>query len=399
MNRYLKVSLFFIFVSLCIHIYLSFHFYQINFGHDITESSCNINATFNCDTVALSPFSRLMGIPISLFGGLAHIVLLIVISLPFFRLSSHPQFTERYSLWLSIWIACVSVIMFAVSITQLSSHCIYCLSLYVLSFLTVFTLWKHGKQTGNQGSFGMDIKGLFTHLKAILFMILIVPVFAFILHHHILKRYMEVRPKKVKAIVQNSLITWKSQPKIKFSTPPSLIKGSDASPMTVVEFADFLCVHCKKMASVLKVFFSVRPDVRFEFYNFPLGGCPEDASDLRGRSCQIAKAIHCSAQQRESLWDFHNLIFENQDQFLGASFDQIYKLLQVYSENTQLDWEEMKLCMDTVQTHQAILSQIEEARRSQVKSTPSVYVNGQRLRFSDRYLFNILLAIYGSIKD
>ena len=400
MTRYLKISLVLIGLSLCLHTYLTFHYYQINFGQDIEKSSCNINTTFNCDAVALSPFATLMGIPLSLLGGLTHLMLLLLVLWPSFGWVQYPQRIKTYSLWLSGFIAGMSILMFFISITQLSSYCIYCLSTYVLSFLTLFAIWKDQKQEMKSSdesrlTLWEGAQGLFTHSKALLIMMFMIPLLSNILHRQLLEKYSNTKAKKINLAIKRSLSSWKVNPKFEFSSSPSLTKGPppDKAVMTVTEFADFFCIHCKHASSRLRVFTSAHPKVRFEFYNFPIGGCPQEDPDSRGLSCQVAKAIHCAGKQSHQ-WTLHDLIFKKQDEFKKTT--EVQSLIRTYAEASLLNWEKLSSCMNLNETQDAILSQIEDANKAQLKSTPTIYVNGRKLPHGHR--LPILSAAYKSIK-
>ena len=275
MSRYLRFSLLLVLFSLGVHAYLTLHYYKVHFAKDLDSSICNLSATFSCDSVAISPFSALMGIPLSLFGGLVHVVLLALLIWIVSGFAEETARLKRYSLWLSGFIALASVVMGFISITQLSTYCIFCIAAYVLSFLTLFTLWKSQDKVDNLFSIQEGLRGLFTHSKLVLVMLLAVPVLAFILHKSLLNHYRGGSSsvyweKRIQIIVND----WQAREKFEFPAPPSLVKGppADQAVMTVVEFADFFCGFCKKFAPRMKLLADSNPDVRFEFYNFPLDG-------------------------------------------------------------------------------------------------------------------------------
>src|SRR5262249_30059551 len=47
-------------------------------------------------------------------------------------------------------------------------------------------------------------------------------------------------------------------------------KGPVSAPVTVVEFSDMQCPHCKQIAPVLEQVLAQEPNVHFVFQNFPL---------------------------------------------------------------------------------------------------------------------------------
>ena len=401
MSRYLKISIVSIILSICVHIYLSFHYYHINYNPDLEGSSCNISATFNCDFVALSDFAAIMGIPISLFGGLVHLLLLLIVSSQALKLTHHPKVSKSHGFCLSTFIALISVVMGLISLSQLSSYCIFCIGAYILSFITLVALWMDQKQYGQAQDSDPQISFLeafhWKQSKGFIIMLLAIPLIAFIFHRSLLKNAQGEYGQKANILIKRALSSWKSNPKSDFSAIPSLIKGpgTDKAKVTIVEFADFLCSHCKKAAAHLKTFSNSHPDVRFEFYNFPRGGCPKETSKANGFSCHLAKAVHCSQEQGSS-WLFHDLIFKNQRELSHLSLSEADNLLKFYTEQSQLDWTKLRSCMDLASTREALLAQIENAKTAKVTATPTIYVNGRKLPHGP--ITPILSKIYKSIK-
>ena len=404
MTRYLKISLIPILLSLFVHIYLTLHYYDINFGGNLDNSSCNINSTFNCDTVALSPFAALMGIPISLFGGLTHVVLLILVSSLLLRFSNTPQRTKKHSFWLSGFIALVSIFMFIISITQLSSYCIYCISAYILSFITLFTLWKAKSQGDEEeGKSNLtsreSLKDILANSKGLLIMLLAIPLLAFFFHHRLIEHTLGTQSKKFDIQMKRTMTSWAASPKFTFTSPPSLTKGppADKATMTVVEFADFLCIHCKHASVSLRTFATAHSDVRFEFYNFPRdGSCNEEVPQKNGINCRIAKAVHCSGKQSNK-WTLHDVMFENQKKLqLASTPSDVDNLIKTYTKISKLNWDQLKSCMELAETQDAILSQTKNAKAAKVRGTPSIYVNGQQL--VGGHMIPILSNVYKKMK-
>ena len=403
MAPYLKISLVLTLLSLCIHTYLTLHYYDINFDGDLGQSKCNINTTFNCDTVALSPFAALLGIPLSLWGGLTHMVLVLLLCSLLSGFSSHPQYTKKYSLWLGGFITLVSILMFVISMTQLSSYCIYCMAAYALSFITLFTLWKAQSREEKAFTIWEGTRGLLTHSKSLLIMLLAVPVMSFFLHHRLLERTLESHgysnSKKWDLMIERAISSWSANPQFKFSSLPSLTKGppADKAVMTVVEFADFLCIHCKKAASGLKTFAALYPDVRFEFYNFPLdGACNKEIQRSRNINCRMAKAVHCSGKQSNK-WTLHDVMFENQDKFQKVSnISDADNFIKIYTEASKLNWDELKSCMESPEAQDTLLAQTQSAETAKIKATPTIYVEGRHL--PQGHVIPILSKVYKKMR-
>ena len=64
-------------VALLDALYLTYHHYHINIMRPAVKSFCSINSFIDCDSVALSQYSTLMGIPVSSLGIFAYAFVLL----------------------------------------------------------------------------------------------------------------------------------------------------------------------------------------------------------------------------------------------------------------------------------------------------------------------------------
>jgi protein-disulfide isomerase len=63
-------------------------------------------------------------------------------------------------------------------------------------------------------------------------------------------------------------------------------KGSDAAPVTIVEFSDFECPYCRKFADVMREVLPEEKDrVRIVFHHFPLPMHPWARLAAEGAAC------------------------------------------------------------------------------------------------------------------
>lgn len=97
-----------------------------------TSLVCDIDGLDGCNTVAQSPYSRVMGIPLADFG-IAFYGLLLLASVAGYRLSSRRYF--RGLLALTVAGALLSVYFVYVQLTLIQALCIYCLVSAAVSWL------------------------------------------------------------------------------------------------------------------------------------------------------------------------------------------------------------------------------------------------------------------------
>src|SRR5262249_5662532 len=121
---------------------------------------------------------------------------------------------------------------------------------------------------------------------------------------------------QIDSMVREMLQDWQNSPKQEFVAKPSLVTGpaADQAAMTLVEFADFRCGHCRHASYTLDAFVKANPDVRFEFYTFPLdGACNEKIQHSSGISCRLAAAVVCAEKEGKG-WALHSKLFDIQDE-------------------------------------------------------------------------------------
>ena len=146
----------------------------------------------------------------------------------------------------------------------------------------------------------------------------------------------------------------------------SPLRGSPMAPVTIYEFSDFQCPHCKMTAPVLKkVVEESNGKVKLVFKQYPL--------PMHPKAREASKAT-VAAQKQGKFWEMHDLIFENQDRLGTADFDD-------YARRLGLDVKRFKADMQSKETEKKIEADLAEGKAAGVDSTPSIYVNDRRFVF------------------
>ncbi len=150
------------------------------------------------------------------------------------------------------------------------------------------------------------------------------------------------------------------------TTGDSPLRGSPMAPVTLYEFSDFQCPHCKMAAPMLKkVVEESNGKVKLVFKQYPLPGHP--------KAREASKAT-IAAQKQGKFWEMHDLLFKNQDKLPTANFAD-------YAKKIGLDMKRFEADMASKETEKKIEADIAEGRKAGVDSTPSVYVNDRRFVF------------------
>lgn len=138
--------------------------------------------------------------------------------------------------------------------------------------------------------------------------------------------------------------------------------GPDHAPITVVEYGDFECPTCKQAAPSLKLLLQHFPgQVRLVFRHFPL-------EEVHPHALCAAEASEVAAAQGK-FWEMHDLLFTHQLHLKSAQ-------LHSYAEQVGLDLARYTAEMDDEIYRQRIREHIDSGRRSGVRGTPGIFLNG-----------------------
>jgi 2-hydroxychromene-2-carboxylate isomerase len=150
-------------------------------------------------------------------------------------------------------------------------------------------------------------------------------------------------------------------PRIDVSTAP--IKGNASGRITVVEFVDYECPHCKHAQTLMRQVIEEYPkDIKVYFKHFPLSSHP---------NARLAAEGAVAATKQGKFWPFNEKVWANSDNLTPAVLEKAAKEigLDVARWRTDLDSEAVK---GRVQADKS------EGNDLGVLATPSIYINGRK---------------------
>lgn len=379
MKTLTKIALCCFALSIALHLYLALHHYPLSLGFSTGPSLCSINQTFDCDAVSASAFSSFFGIPLAVWGMVTNFFIFGLLLISWIQWSEHPERLKRGAFFLSLVSVLGSIAMATISATMMSNYCLFCITLYVLSAIGFFCIYKTLAEPFTK-NFLSDIPYYFNESKGVLGAFVLIPIVSFITHKAFLNSY---GAGELGTVIQRSISTWKSNPTEAIESAPLLVSGPsrEEARLVVTEFADFMCGHCKHAAPSIHAFANAHPDVRFEFFVFPLDGeCNPQIQGASGIPCFLSKAVYCASKQEKG-WDLHKLIFQNQDTFhsLGEK-NLIRDRLKELSSKSSLNWDELLTCVDQPESQEAIQLQSKQGQILNIEGTPTFFANFKKLQ-------------------
>jgi protein-disulfide isomerase len=160
----------------------------------------------------------------------------------------------------------------------------------------------------------------------------------------------------------------------KIQTANSPVLGNPNAPITLVEYSDFECPVCRNLHDSLRGLLPNYPQVKVIFKDYPL-----DTIHPWARTAALAG--RCAYQQDpKTFWKMYDSIYDNQD-VISAS--NVYDKVTDFAAGAGLNQEVFKACMSAPETTQAIDASIANGNLLEVRSTPTVFVNGRRIVGAD----------------
>lgn len=190
-----------------------------------------------------------------------------------------------------------------------------------------------------------------------------------------LKDFTEAERLELESALKKRLVA-KFKPSVLFKEPAPMIhavttdgapsKGPATAPVTVVMFTDFQCSACASVHPILKRTLAEYGDkVRFFVRNYPLTQIHENAM----RAAIAAAAAH----QQGKFFEFTEQLYANQN---ALDADSLVK----YARESGLNIAQFELDLQSEKLAGKVQRDIADGRSYGVSSTPSVFINGVKVR-------------------
>jgi protein-disulfide isomerase len=152
-----------------------------------------------------------------------------------------------------------------------------------------------------------------------------------------------------------------SEPK-KIDVAEAPMKGSAGAKVTLVEFADYECPHCKRLQPVLRqIVDEFRSDVKVYFKHYPL---PQHTN------ARMAAEAAVAANKQGKFWTFQDKLWDKQDELSPAEIEKIAK-------ESGLDMTKFRADMQAPATKDRVQKDRSEGQALGLQATPTVYIDGR----------------------
>jgi protein-disulfide isomerase len=144
-------------------------------------------------------------------------------------------------------------------------------------------------------------------------------------------------------------------------------KGPAKAAVTIVEFSDMQCPHCKQVAPTIETLLAQEPGAHFVFQNFPLPNhnWAEKAADY----------VDCVGRlSNDPVWKFIQKTFEQQESITEANADE--KLKGIATESGA-NADQVAACAAKPDTKARIEASLALGKSVGVTGTPAIFINGR----------------------
>jgi protein-disulfide isomerase len=146
-------------------------------------------------------------------------------------------------------------------------------------------------------------------------------------------------------------------------------KGPANAPVTIVEFSDMQCPHCKQAAPSIEQLLAQEPDVHFVFQNFPL--------PAHNWAEKAANYVDCVGRaSNDAVWKFIDKTFAEQANITEANADEKLKAI---ATDSGVKADEIAACAAKPDTKARIDASVALGKSLGVTGTPMIFINGRAL--------------------
>lgn len=144
-------------------------------------------------------------------------------------------------------------------------------------------------------------------------------------------------------------------------------KGPAHAAVTIVEFSDMQCPHCKQAAPIVDQLLSLEPDVHFVFQNFPL--------PAHNWAEKAAGYVDCVGRaSNDAVWKFISKTFDDQTNITEANADEKLKAI---AADSGVKADEVAACAAKPDTKARIETSVALGKSVGVNGTPALFINGR----------------------
>ena len=146
-------------------------------------------------------------------------------------------------------------------------------------------------------------------------------------------------------------------------------RGPADAPVTVVDFSDLQCPHCKDAHPTIEKLIAENKNVRVVFQSFPL-----PMHDWAAKAAAYADCV--SRSSNDAFWKFIQSVYAAQGDITAANADE---KLTGLADAAGVKGSDIAACAAKPETTSRVEKSVALGKAVDVNSTPTLFVNGRKL--------------------
>ena len=329
------------------------------------HSLCAVSDGFNCETVALSPWSVFFGLPICIWGIWGYSLILGLLTM----LHRHQKmkssnfaglftFAVAGAVATSLWLAHISFF-------KIDSLCLFCMASYLINLLLAFVAFRllKAQKTDMFSALGRDIGMLLRKPLLVLALLVLVPA-PIVAAQKFVPAYWESAAWLDIASMQHGI-----------DAAGDHWTGASKPQLTIVEFSDYQCPHCRLAhKNIRSLVARYENSVRLVHRQFPLDDAchPKVRRKFHEFGCVFAKAAECAGLQNK-FWEMNDALFGTQEAVRAADVN-----ISEIAVRLGLNRSRFSECMQQNIVQKKIDKDIHAGIEMTVTGTPTFFLEGKK---------------------
>jgi protein-disulfide isomerase len=146
-------------------------------------------------------------------------------------------------------------------------------------------------------------------------------------------------------------------------------RGPANAPVTIVEFSDMQCPHCKAAQPTIDKLLSEEPNVRLIFESFPL-----PSHDWAAKAAAYGDCV--AHRSNDAFWKFVQGVYDSQAEITAATAAE---KLTALADKAGVKGAEVATCSTQDETVGRVQSTFALGQSVEVSGTPTLFINGRKI--------------------
>ncbi len=391
LRLYYLLSIILTLLGLAVTILLTFSYYAKT--ETLLDAFCSIDSFFDCSKMKKGQFSAFLGIPVSLWG--LQFYLMVSFYLVYSLIKSKYKKKNLLIIpffWLLIFAVAIDLLLLFISLFFINGLCTNCLFVYIDNIAILITFYLYQLKNRNILTDTKNFSSSLLNKKIVRHEFIMLIGFSFInliliyLFGFTTSHQTKLIEKKSNIQIANAVKTFYNKPIQKINLPKAQNHDHKSRPVHVVIFHDLQCPHCQQSFYDLRKLQQKYPSqLRLSYLNFAFIQ-KTTKSDIPSFKLAQYSLVANDANKYADFLDTLFQKFERKEYIHQKKIYEIFNKIGIQLTPDQLD----KRCQEK---KSVIAKQKTMANEMNINRTPSIFINGRRLRQHNKHIIEKIIEL------